>query len=284
MRRGWIEPPSARPVALRSSAIYDSGPRLSGRWLARAASRFDASSPHRVVASTPAWGAGLMPPTVPASSSRRGRSTPRAVPEASREWIVTSPAGAALIPTNGIPPDGCPSGMRWREDRGGVEGRGLLFHTLPHHWSPLWQPSTSSLIEGGVQDVDARDKPEHDGEANRDASSLLPDGRRWREAPDEGVPLQQDGATVPSRSGNQRRAHPATGPGAALCDKRSARASRFKLCGRSPSREYLAEMRHTASHRHRSRSTQTGCGDAVTLAKISEVFRSILPAAYCSTR
>ena len=32
---------------------------------------------------------------------------------------MTPPAGAALIPTNGTPPDGCPSGMRWGECKGG---------------------------------------------------------------------------------------------------------------------------------------------------------------------
>ncbi len=34
---------------------------------------------------------------------------------------------------------------------------------------------------------------------NRDASPLLPDRRRWRGAPDEGLPPQQGGATAPSR-------------------------------------------------------------------------------------
>ena len=58
----------------------DSGPRLSGRRPACAASPFDASSPHRVVASNEAWDAGVMPPTGPASSSHRDHSVPRAVP------------------------------------------------------------------------------------------------------------------------------------------------------------------------------------------------------------
>ena len=62
----------------------------------------------------------LMPPTVPASSSHRGRITPRAVPAASRVRLVRPAAGAAPIPTNGVPPDGCPSGMRWWDYGGGV--------------------------------------------------------------------------------------------------------------------------------------------------------------------
>ena len=62
-------------------------------------------------------GRRLQPPSLPASSSRRGRNTPRAVPEASREWIVTPPAGAEPPPAIGTPPDGCPSGMRSSEDK-----------------------------------------------------------------------------------------------------------------------------------------------------------------------
>ena len=68
--------------------------------------------------------------------------------------------------------------------------------TLPS-WSPLWRPSTSSRVEPRGQDVDARDKPEHDGKGNRDAPSLLPDGRRWRGAPDEGLPVLQRTVAVP---------------------------------------------------------------------------------------
>jgi hypothetical protein len=41
---------------------------------------------------------------------------------------------------------------------------------------------------------------------NRNGLFLLPDGRRWRGAPDEGVPLQQECATAPSRPCDQRRA------------------------------------------------------------------------------
>ena len=58
----------------------DSGPRLSGRKPACAASPFDASSAHRLVASSRAWDEGVMPPTGPASSSHRDRIVPRAVP------------------------------------------------------------------------------------------------------------------------------------------------------------------------------------------------------------
>ena len=69
-------------------------------------------------------GRRLQPPSLPASSSRRGRFTPRAVPEASREWIVTPPAGAEPPPAIGTPPDGCPSGMRSSEDKRGGRHRG----------------------------------------------------------------------------------------------------------------------------------------------------------------
>ena len=79
MRRGWIEPPSARPVALRLSAFFVSGPRLSGRRPASAASP-RAPVPLIGLSRRPAWVEGVMPATVPASSSHRGRSTPRAVP------------------------------------------------------------------------------------------------------------------------------------------------------------------------------------------------------------
>jgi hypothetical protein len=62
-RRGWIEPPSARPVALRQATIFkNSGPRFCHAGVSRC---------------------GL------ASSSRRDRSVPRSVPEASRERGAT---------------------------------------------------------------------------------------------------------------------------------------------------------------------------------------------------
>ena len=62
-RRGWIEPPSARPVALRQRRFESSGPRFC----------------HTSLCSR----RGL------ASSSRRGRSASRSVPEASRERGAT---------------------------------------------------------------------------------------------------------------------------------------------------------------------------------------------------
>jgi len=63
MRRGWIEPPSARPVALRQRRFESSGPRFCR--------------------------AGLCSRRGLASSSRRDRSVPRSVPEASRERGAT---------------------------------------------------------------------------------------------------------------------------------------------------------------------------------------------------
>ena len=41
---------------------------------------------------------------------------------------------------------------------------------------------------------------------NRDASFLLPDGRRWRGAPDEGLPFPQKAAAAPLHLNDQRRA------------------------------------------------------------------------------
>ena len=161
-------------MALRSSAILDSGPRLLGLRPSSAASRFDASSVHRLVASTWAWDEGVMPPTVPASSSHRGRSTPRAVPEASREWIVTPPAGAAPTPTNGTPPDGCPSGMRWgtvgRERSDGdyfLTSSAVMVGLVPtiHVCTRerLIQPFEIGLRQPSApQDVDGRHKGDHD--------------------------------------------------------------------------------------------------------------------------
>jgi hypothetical protein len=52
-------------------------------------------------------------------------------PKPPGEWIVTPPAGAAPIPTNGTPPDGCPSGMRWGEDKGGWWGGYYCFASSP---------------------------------------------------------------------------------------------------------------------------------------------------------
>jgi hypothetical protein len=62
-RRGWIEPPSARPVALRQRRFESSGPRFCH--------------------------AGLCSRRGLASSSRRDRSVPKSVPEASRERGAT---------------------------------------------------------------------------------------------------------------------------------------------------------------------------------------------------
>ncbi len=123
MRRGRIEPPSARPVALRSSAILRLRAALIRPGGLRPAGS-DASSPQRVVASS-------QHRSITSQAFQRAPRTgavvpPGRCPEASWEWVVTPPAGAAPIPTNGTPPDGCPSGMRCAEDRRRVKGRGLV--------------------------------------------------------------------------------------------------------------------------------------------------------------
>ena len=59
-----------------------------------------------------------------ASSSRRGRSTPRSVPEASRDRVASPAAGAAPTPPNDMPPVGRPSGMGCGGLYGRFRGRG----------------------------------------------------------------------------------------------------------------------------------------------------------------
>src|SRR6476661_2697703 len=120
MRRGRIEPPSARPVALRlsafSSRLRAALLRLSGSGPAR----LDASSARNALRSALSrasdgpekWFA--LPGPMPASSRlglqdlslRASQRAPRAgavvpperCPEASRDWFVTPAAGAALTP------------------------------------------------------------------------------------------------------------------------------------------------------------------------------------------
>ena len=66
--------------------------------------------------------ARAVPPRLPASSSHKGRSTPRAVPR-SLPGVGRNPTRRRRPrPANGIPPDGCPSGTRWGEDRAMWEG------------------------------------------------------------------------------------------------------------------------------------------------------------------
>ena len=99
MRRGRIEPPSARPVALRSSAFLSLRAALIGpaAILRREPFRRQfGSSPCRVYS-----GMGRRRDAI-GRSQRAPRTgivvSPGRCPEASREWIVTPPAGADLIP------------------------------------------------------------------------------------------------------------------------------------------------------------------------------------------
>jgi len=95
MRRGWIEPPSARPVALRLPAFLSLRAALIRLGQSGAACP-DASSPHRVVAPS-------LKQSVTGRAFQRAPRTgivmsPGRCPEASREWVVTPPAGAAPAP------------------------------------------------------------------------------------------------------------------------------------------------------------------------------------------
>jgi len=139
----------------------------------------------------------------------------RRCPEASRERGVT-PARRRR-PSPGIPPDGRPV---W------VMGEGIIREVLRAGIS-LAAPVMVALVAtihvlaperlrerrfiGGrppsaSQGVDARDKPEHDGEVMEPRPSLLPDGRRWRGAPDEGLPSPRKAAAAPLHLNDQRRA------------------------------------------------------------------------------
>ena len=51
-------------------------------------------------------------------------------------------------------------------DRPSRKRRAMATQKARPSWSPSWRPSTSSRVAGGVQDVDARDKPEHDSKAH----------------------------------------------------------------------------------------------------------------------
>ena len=144
----------------------------------RAAMPLGASSPLRVVAPS-AQSQWPRQPLHLASSSHRDRSVPRSVPEASRERGVT-PArrrrpSPSLWHTSGRPP-------RMGDGRGeftGGFGSGdklaspvmvALVATI-HVFAPE-RPSERHFAGWrrpcAPQGVDARDKPEHDGEGNRD--------------------------------------------------------------------------------------------------------------------
>ena len=149
----------------------------------RAAMPSEASSPLRVVApSAPSrW---PLQPLHLASSSHRGRIAPRAVPR--------SLPGAGRNPRPQAPTLTQPLAYLRTGRPVWVMGEGIVREVLGAgislplpSWSPLWRPSTSlpgtttgraALCGPGLpcasQGVDARDKPEHDGGGNRDASCL----------------------------------------------------------------------------------------------------------------
>lgn len=95
MRRGWIEPPSARPVALRSSAFSSLRAALIKFGVPRARRLADqlGSSPRHPLR-IGAW----TPRTVQRAPRTGTGLSPGQCPEASREWVVTPPAGAAPAP------------------------------------------------------------------------------------------------------------------------------------------------------------------------------------------
>jgi hypothetical protein len=95
MRRGWIEPPSARPVALRLPAFLSLRAALirSGAPRARRLADQLGSSPRHPLC-IGAW----TPRTVQRAPRTGTVLSPGRCPEASREWVVTPPAGAAPAP------------------------------------------------------------------------------------------------------------------------------------------------------------------------------------------
>ncbi len=95
MRRGWIKPPSARPVALRLPAFLSLRAALirSGAPRARRLADQLGSSPRHPLR-IGAW----TPRTVQRAPRTGTVLSPGRCPEASREWVVTPPAGAAPAP------------------------------------------------------------------------------------------------------------------------------------------------------------------------------------------
>jgi hypothetical protein len=114
---GLSHPPHA-PWRSACRRFESHGPRLSG-WgsLSRA---FHGSV--RLIASSSVPRRALDIPSLPASSSHRGRSTPRAVPAASRVRGANPAAGRRPPPAMQLASGWPPLGMRWVEDRGGLRG------------------------------------------------------------------------------------------------------------------------------------------------------------------